>query len=237
MPILTAASTKGGVGKTTIAVNAAIELSRQGVSVALLDGDPQGSVSKWNLVREAARLEGEKLDSIFVANAQGESLLQLALEKSRQGEWVIIDSAGVDHVSSRNALLRTDYILTLAAPSPLDLWEVDTLIKLARNLGQVQNRRIPTLLLFNKVSPNPSVKGVAEAVEFLNEAMIYPDFIFETCVKDRIVYQHSIREGKGVAEFTPINADARQEIAGVCRELLSFHRQHSAKAQQPSVQS
>lgn len=231
MPIITVASTKGGVGKTTIAINIAVQLHNEGVPVALLDGDPQGSVAKWNLVREAARSEGESIDSIFVVSAQGETLLRLALDKAAEGFWVIIDSAGFDHVSTRNTLLRTDYIITLAAPSPLDLWEIDTLIKLAGNLSQAQRRRVPVTLLFNKVSSNPQVKAVPEALEFLSTAMIFPDYTFETVVKDRIVYQHSMREGRGVSEFTPMNAEARNEIASLVAELRQYDQNR-----QPNVQ-
>ena len=222
MPIITVASTKGGVGKSTVAANLATQLSKMQVPVALLDGDPQGSVTKWNNVREIMISQGENMPSIFVASAQGDSLLSLALDKSAQGYIVIIDSAGVDNTSTRSALLRTDYILTLSAHSALDLWEIDTLLKVVQNLERAQKRRIPTLLLFNKVSSNKHVKGVQEALDFLQESFITPSYIFESVMKDRIIYQHIFREGKGVVEYMPVNTEARQEIKNVTEELVEF---------------
>ena len=47
MKIITVAQGKGGVGKTTIAVNIAGELSRRNYNVALVDSDPQGSACQW----------------------------------------------------------------------------------------------------------------------------------------------------------------------------------------------
>jgi len=47
MPIITVAQQKGGVGKTTIAVNLAGELRRRGVDVALIDSDAQRSACHW----------------------------------------------------------------------------------------------------------------------------------------------------------------------------------------------
>ncbi len=41
--IITVGNTKGGVGKTTIAVNLAVEAVKDGKTVLLIDTDPQGS--------------------------------------------------------------------------------------------------------------------------------------------------------------------------------------------------
>jgi len=50
MTIITVAQRKGGVGKTTIAVNIAGELSRRNFKVALVDSDPQGSACQWAML-------------------------------------------------------------------------------------------------------------------------------------------------------------------------------------------
>ena len=85
-----------------------------------------------------------------------------------------------------------------------------------------QKRRVPVLLLFNKVSTHPSAKGVEEAQAFMEESMILPAHTLQAVVKERIVFQHAVREGKGVVEYTPVNVEARQEIANASRELLDF---------------
>ena len=45
---------KGGVGKTTLAVNVAAQLARQGHKVLLIDADKQGSAGTWASLRDEA---------------------------------------------------------------------------------------------------------------------------------------------------------------------------------------
>ena len=51
MKTLAVLSQKGGTGKTTIAVHLAVEASRSGKTVALIDLDPQASAAKWGDTR------------------------------------------------------------------------------------------------------------------------------------------------------------------------------------------
>ena len=49
--VITVAQQKGGAGKTTLAVTLAGAFVKQGLSVALLDSDPQGTLGRWFMTR------------------------------------------------------------------------------------------------------------------------------------------------------------------------------------------
>jgi len=52
--IISLLNQKGGVGKTTLAVNVAAQLARQGHKVLLIDADKQGSAGNWASLRDEA---------------------------------------------------------------------------------------------------------------------------------------------------------------------------------------
>ena len=62
----------------------------------------------------------------------------------------------------------------------------------------------------------------------MRESLIFPTHTFEAVVKDRIAYQHAIRDGMGVVEHKPVNREARREMKKVADELLTLIHQSKA---------
>lgn len=229
MHIITIASTKGGVGKSTFVLNLATSLIRDGKKVAILDADAQGTVSKWNKVREYMISEGESLTPLFVASARGEALLEIANDKKMQGYIVLIDSPGVDDRNMRAALLRSDFIITTCPPSPVDLWEVETLLNILKSLQNIQTRKIPLLLLFNKVPSRYAENAINDARRFFEDNAIFPDYVINSSIKNRVSFKHSIRDGRGVVEYSPVDHKAKHDILSCRDEILSYIKRFIGK--------
>lgn len=226
MYIITIASTKGGVGKSTLVLNLATVLLNQGKKVAVLDADSQGTVSKWAKVRDYMIDSGEKIPKLFVAGVGGEALWEVANDKKQQGYVVLIDSPGVDDSNMRSSLLRSDIVVTACPTSAIDLWEIESLMNILKKLRSIQNRKIPLVLLFNKVPSIHSHLAIKEALDFFDQNHICPDYILKSIIKERVAFKHSIKSGRGVIECSPQDEKATNEIQECANEILSIVKQH-----------
>ncbi len=115
MHVIAFASQKGGSGKTTLAGHIAVEAERRGAGpVALIDTDPQGSLSQWWNAREAER-------PFFVrASDKG---LEADLDKLRDGgvRLVIVDTPPAITATIGHVIAQAELVVIPTRPSPLDL--------------------------------------------------------------------------------------------------------------------
>lgn len=204
---------KGGVGKTTTAVNLSVGLAIAGHDVCLVDADPQRSGSKWYAEREAAGLEPritvlEKRDNIT------ETLRTL----SEKFDYVIVDVAGRN---SRELITGAVVADILIAPNQCSQLDLDTLGELQEQVVRCRDLN-PTLKAYvyqSMASPNPSVRATErrEFLEFLSE---FPEVKpLESVGYYRKAYRDAIPFGKSVLEGK--NKDAASEINALLVEV--FH--------------
>ncbi|NKA35778.1 partition protein [Ralstonia solanacearum] len=137
MSIVAVLNTKGGVGKTTIALNLAVGRALQGRNVLAVDGDRQGSL----LAALANR--GERQPAIAVAQyVDGQALRQqVLLAASHEETDTVIDVGGRDSSALRAALLLADKVVTPFLPRSFDVWALDDMSALlaeARAIKEVE---------------------------------------------------------------------------------------------------
>ena len=154
--VTTVAQQKGGAGKTTLAVTLAGAFVKQGLSVALLDSDPQGTLGRWFVTR-LERLGAPDLE-FSTASAWG---VTYEVRKLRDRfDMVIIDTPPKADADLRPALREADLVLVPVTASHVDLWATDGVLDLvARESGRA-------LIVLNRMSAGTRLSDeVAQAAE------------------------------------------------------------------------
>lgn len=88
MPVITFANTKGGAGKTTMALVVAGELAKRGFRVAMLDADPQQWVSRW-MVRMAKMPKFS-----IIADIDADNIEKTIKDLKKRNDYVVVDLPG-----------------------------------------------------------------------------------------------------------------------------------------------
>lgn len=144
--IVVVGSVKGGVGKTTIAVNLAIGLAGRGRDVLLIDADsPQETALAFTQLRAEGR---PVLDYTAIALHGAAIRTQVRAQLRQRYEYIIIDVGGRDTSSLRAALTISDLIIIPAVPRSFDLWGVDQTIDLVREAREI-NEQLRAVAVLN----------------------------------------------------------------------------------------
>lgn len=210
--VITIAQQKGGAGKTTVAAHLAVALAQKGNRVAILDIDPQGSLSHWHSIRE--KRFGEGYTGLTHVAVSGWRVASEVSRMRKQADFIIIDSPPHTETEARTAIRAADLIIIPVQPSPTDLWATKPTLELANA------EKVPVRVLLNRVSANSKI-----AAKIADELADLAD----TTLGNRVLFASALMEGRGVTEAEP-NSAAANEMKNLVKEVLKIF-----KAEEPEV--
>src|SRR5271166_643122 len=139
MPVITLSSPKGGAGKTTATTILATELAERGVSVTVIDADPNKNVVDW------AKLPGKPETLTVIGDVTEEAASKAA--------FVVVDLEGTASLMVSYAISMSDFVIIPVQGSQLDAKQAARQMKLIKAQERIANREIPFAVLFMRSNP------------------------------------------------------------------------------------
>jgi len=210
--ILTVGNIKGGVGKTTLALNIAIVRSELGQEVLLVDGDEQHTASTFTELRN--NLVGKVGYTAIQLN--GSALRTQVRQLAPKYADVVIDVGGRDTGSLRAALTVTDTLLIPVQPRSFDIWAVSQVAELVREAREL-NEDLTVFAILN--AADSQGRDNQEAAEVLRD--IKDIQLLDILIGRRKAFPNAASAGKAVTEQTPKDTKAVDELNSLIKVLYT----------------
>ena len=199
MKVIVFASSKGGVGKTTLAFNAAIYAAGAGVGVQLADRDPQRSLMDiCRRRRETPELVADNPMLLENVDTVSETVSTL-IESGYDRDFLLVDTPGSFINVLQEAISVADVVVVPLQPSPMDFLAQEDVVELIEKMG----KRDRVLFVLNRIDSRSSI--VAETIRAIKPFTPYPP----VKIAQRIDYA---RAGITARAGVEVNKDAAAEI-------------------------
>jgi len=211
MNVISVVSSKGGVGKTTLASALAVRAARESKRVAMVDLDPQASLADW-----WKRRGGTSNPTIFTgADTATDAVEALALDG---WDWVFIDSPPAFVATIQDAIESCDIAIIPLKPSALDLIASEMAVLIAR---EAETKH---LCVINDVEPRWTT--TAKAKSYIEKAGVP---VAQQMISHRAAYLGAMTTGKSGPELDK-SGKCSEEIDKLWAEIKSVLRKSTKKA-------
>jgi len=202
--IITIAHQKGGVGKSTIALNLAVELSKK-FNLKVIDLDYQKSITIFN---ETRKEKGLKPLNIFHIETQKELIDIFKTNK----DLILIDSGGFDSDLNRISIVGADLVITPVSNNLIELYGLEAFKKILKDLQEIEPK-IKSTVLLNNIDPK-ATKSIKELKKYIKSNKEYFN-TFDSVLRRRADFSKSFEVGKSVAEM-----DKKSKASKELKELI-----------------
>ncbi len=212
--ILTVGNIKGGVGKTTLAVNIAIARASEGRDVLLVDGDEQQTAITFTDLRTEQLAQ----PGYIAVSLQGAALRTQVRQLAPKYDDIIIDVGGRDTGSLRAALTISETLLVPVQPRSFDIWAVDQIAAMVKEAHEINEKLRAVLVLNAADAQGRDNEDAADALREI-EGMEYLPFM----IGRRKAFPNAAAAGRGVLEYTPKDPKAIEELTALINAMYMLN--------------
>ncbi|CCP01094.1 partitioning protein ParA (plasmid) [Erwinia amylovora Ea644] len=203
MKVISFLNPKGGSGKTTAVINVSAAMARAGYNIAVVDTDPQMSLTNWSKTGNAA---------FDVFTAASEKDVYGIRKDLAEYDFTIVDGAGSLSVITSAAVMVSDLVIIPVTPSPLDFSAAGSVVTVLE--AQAYSRKVEArFLITRKIEQATMLKVLKESIKDTGVNL------FRTAITQRQIYVKSILDGESVFESN--DGAAKGEIEMLTKEILS----------------
>ncbi len=207
--IVTISNQKGGVGKSTVAVNLASCFAGDGKDVLLVDADEQGSALDWRAERP------QRMPQVQTVGLPVGNLHKEIQSLSHRYDVVVIDGGGRITKTARAAVVAADFVIVPTLPSRPDISSTEDFFEKVIELAQtVKDFRVAILL--NQVQEGTVLSRRSQ--EYI-QASTYSTFTSR--LHQYVAYREAFALGLSVIEYDEASK-AALEMKAFYRELMEM---------------
>jgi len=204
--VITFANQKGGSGKSTLSANVAVLWSNSGYKVAVIDADPQNSLTYW--LSERKKYYGADDIGIDFYNFDIRNLSDEIKKIKRKHDFIIIDSPPAITFGTIQIIKASNGVFVPVQPSPLDLMATLPFLQIAR-----EERKKPLIILNRVMSRARLTDAMILRLRYSGAK------IARSRISSKVIFAETYAVGRGVIDIN-VTSDAAKEIINVGNEIL-----------------